>query len=109
MKTVTRTNRQIFDIAGTITGPNGLNVEVSFDLIELQDLIDGIPGHKYIYGVLRFQKPLEPSVEPRLLSTTRLILTGGGIQATLCLYKLNSFTVVDSIREFPAAAERVAA
>jgi hypothetical protein len=109
MKKVTRTNRQIFDISGTITGPNGLRVEVSFDLIELEDLNDGIPGHKYSYGVLRFQKPLEPSVEPRLLSTTRLILTGGGIQATLCLYKLNSFTMVDSIRELSPAAEFVAA
>ncbi|HEV2486297.1 MAG TPA: hypothetical protein VGT08_12265 [Terracidiphilus sp.] len=54
MKNVTRTNRQIFDIPGTITGPNGLKVEVSFDLIELEDLIDGIPGPKYSYGVLRF-------------------------------------------------------
>jgi len=26
MKKVTRTNRQIFDISGTITGPNGLRV-----------------------------------------------------------------------------------
>jgi hypothetical protein len=109
MKKVTRTNRQIFDITGTITGPNGLKVEVSFDLIELEDLIDGIPGRKYSYGVLRFQEPLEPSIEPRLLSTTRLVLTGGGIQATLCLYKLNSFTVVDTIREFSADADLVAA
>ena len=109
MKKVTRTNRHILDISGTITGPNGLRVEVSFDLIELEDLNDGKPGHKCSYGVLRFQKPLEPSVEPRLLSTTPLILTGGGIQATLCLYKLNSFTVVDSVREFSDAAEFVGA
>ena len=115
MQKETRTNRQIMDITGTISGPGGLKVEVSFDLIELQDLVDGIPGQKYSYGVLRFQEPLEPQVAQRLLSATRKVLTGGGIQATLCLYKLDTFTVLESfpfpgpIREFSAAAERIAA
>jgi hypothetical protein len=77
-------------------------------LIELQDFVDGIPGRNYCYGVLRFREPLEPSVEQRLLSATRLTLRGGGIQATLCLYKLNSFTVI-SANEISVDADRVAA
>ena len=115
MEKETRTNRQIVDIAGIISDPGGLRVEVSFDLIELQDLIDGIPGQKYSYGVLRYREPLELKVAQHLLSTSRKVLTGGGIQATLCLYKLDTFTILDSlpftdpIREFSAAVERVAA
>jgi hypothetical protein len=37
-----------------------------------------------------------------------LTLRGGGIQATLCLYKLNSFTVI-SANEISVDADRVAA
>lgn len=109
MNTVTRTNRQVFDIPGTITGPDGLTVTVRFDLIELEDLIDGIPGHKFSYGVLRFLDPLEPSIGQRLLSATRLILTGGGVHAALCLYKVNSFTVMETIKESYAQSELIAA
>jgi hypothetical protein len=109
MRKETRTNRQIFDIQGTITGSDGLTIDVRFDLIELEDLIDGIPGLKYSYGVLRFQNPLELSIKSRLLLSIRPILTGGGIQAALCLYKLNSFTLVDTIKEFSTYANRAAA
>jgi hypothetical protein len=106
---VTRTNRQAFDIPGTITGPDGLTVAVRFDLMELEDLVNGVPGSKYSYGVLRFQGRLEPSIEQRLLSATRLILTGGGVHAALCMYKLNSFTLTDTIKEFVARPELAAA
>lgn len=109
MDTVTRTNRQIFDIQGTITGTDGLAVAVRFDLIELEDLVDGMPGQRFSYGVLRFQDPLEPSIGQRLLSATRLILSGGGIQSALCLYKLNSFTLVETIKDFTAKPELIAA
>ncbi len=109
MEKVTRTNRQIFDIQGTITSPDGLTVAVRFDLIELEDVIDGQPGPKFSYGVLHFQQPLEPEIESRLLSATRLSLDGGGIQANLCLYKLNSFTLADTIKDFAAQPDLVAA
>jgi hypothetical protein len=102
METVTRTNRQVFDIKGTITAPDGLTIAVRFDLIELEDLIDGLPGHKYSYGVLRFQDPLEVSTKSRLLSTHRPILTGGGIRAAVLLYKLTSFTLLETLKEFVA-------
>lgn len=109
MNTVTRTNKQIFDILGTITGPDDLKIDVRFDLMEFEDLIDGIPGPKHSYGILRYVEPLEPSIEPRLLSATPLTLTGGGIRAALCLYKLNSFTLADTIREFWPVASHAAA
>lgn len=101
MQTQTRTNRQVFDIPGTITSPDGFEVEVHFDLIEFEELIDGFPGPKSSYGVLRFADPLDPSIEPRLLSATHLVLTGGGMQTGLCLYRLNSFTLTESLHEFP--------
>jgi hypothetical protein len=109
MRMETRTNRQVFGIQGIITGPNGLRVAVRFDLIEFEDLIDGLPGPKFSYGVLHFQEPLEPSIESRLLSATHLSLAGGGIQAALCLYKLNSFTLIETIKNFAVQPHLAAA
>jgi hypothetical protein len=109
MHAETRTNRRVFDIPGTITGPDDLTIAVRFDLIEFEDLVDGIPGPRHSYGILRFLEPLEASIESRLLSAACLILTGVGIQAPLCLYKLNSFTLKETITEFSTVTARVAA
>ena len=104
MVKVTRTNRQVFDTKGTITSADGLCIDVRFDLIEMEDLIDGIPASRFSYGVLRYIEPLEPAMKPRLLSASGLILTGSGFQAAFCLYKLNTFTLANTIREFPVAS-----
>jgi hypothetical protein len=104
MDKVTRTNRQVIDIKGTITSADGLRIDVRFDLIEMEDLIDGVPASRFSYGVLRYIEPLEPAMKPRLLTAGGLTLTGGGIRAALCLYKLNTFTLADTIREFPVAS-----
>jgi hypothetical protein len=104
MDKVTRTKQQVFDIPGTIIGPDGIRVDVRFDLLEMEDLVDGIPASRFSYGVLRYLHPLETSMKSTLLSATRLTLTGGGIQTTLCLYKLNTFTLAETIREFPVAS-----
>ena len=104
MDTVTRTNKQVFDIQGTISSSDGLSIDVRFDLLEVEDLIDGIPASRFSYGVLRYLEPLEPEMKPRLLSAADLTLTGGGFQAALCLYKLNTFTLTDTMREFPVAS-----
>ncbi len=112
MSKVTRTNRQVFDIEGTLSGPDGLKITVRFDLIEFEDLIDGMPGPKFSYGVLRFREPLAPAMERLLLSASGLILTGGGIHFNLCLYRLTSFTVLSTsstVRKTFAEAERIAA
>jgi hypothetical protein len=104
MDKVTRTNKQVFDIKGTITGPDGLMIDVHFDLLEMEDLIDGVPASRFSYGVLRFLEPPEASMKSRLLSATGLTLTGGGFQAALCLYTLNTFTLADTICEFPISS-----
>lgn len=115
MDQVTKTNRQILDMKGTITSPDGLRIDVRFDLIEMEDLIDGVPASRFSYGVLRYVEPLTPEVKPRLLSATGLTLTGGGIRASLCLYKINTFTLTDTIpllsvvSESANAVDRVAA
>jgi len=112
MNKETRINRQVFDISGALSGPDGLKIDVRFDLIELEDLIDGAPGPKFSYGVLRFRETLAPALERLLLSASRLILTGGGAHFNLCLYRLTSFTVLSessTLRETFAEAERIAA
>jgi hypothetical protein len=100
MDQVTKTNKQLLDMKGTITSPDGLRIDVRFDLIEMEDLVDGRPASRYSYGVLRYVEPLEPAIKPRLLSAACLTLTGGGIHASLCLYKINTFTLTDTIPEF---------
>ena len=104
MDKVTRTNKQVFDLMGTITSADGLRIDVRFDLLEIEDLIDGIPASRFSYGVLRYPEALEPAAKSRLLFASLLTLTGGGIEAALCLYKLNTFTLVDTIHEFPVAS-----
>lgn len=96
-RTETRTTLQIIDAAGTISWPGG-SLNITFNLIELQDFTDGLPGRKYSYGNLRFQDRLESSVVMLFLSRSRLTLTGGGIETAVCLYGLNSFTVMGKIQ-----------
>lgn len=105
----TRTNLQIMNAEGTITCPSSFKLDVNFNLIELQDYNNGVAGRKYSYGNLRFRDHLESSVALLFLSRTRLVLTGGGIQAAVSLYGLNSFTVVGAIREVHTDKEVAAA
>ena len=102
--TETRTTLQIIDAEGTISWPGGL-LDVTFNLIELQDLINDVPGRTYSYGNLRFRDRLESSVVMLFLSRSRLVLTGGGIETSICMYGINSFTVMGAIEE-PAAPKQ---
>jgi hypothetical protein len=108
-RTETRTNLQIINEAGTISWPGGSSIDVTFNLIELQDFTDGVPGRKYSYGNLSFRDRLESSIVLLFLSRTRLVLTGGGIQTAVCLYGINSFTVMGAILELAAQNLEVAA
>ncbi len=108
-RTETRTNLQIIDQAGTISWPGGSSIDVTFSLIELQDFTNGVPGRTYSYGNLRFRDDLESSVVLLFLSRTRLTLTGGGIQTAVCLYGLNSFTVMGYILKHAMQNQGVAA
>jgi hypothetical protein len=96
--TETRTTLQIIDAVGTVSWPGG-SLEVTFSLVELQDSLNGVPGRTYSYGNLRFRDRLESSVVMLFLSRTRLVLTGGGIETAICLYGINSFTVMGAIEE----------
>ena len=104
MSKQTRINQQLYDIPGTLSIPNGIQIQVHFGLIELEDLIDGFPGPKFSYGVLRFHEPLELALESLLLAATRLTITGGGLQFNLSLYGLRSFTVLNPIQRLNPAS-----
>ncbi|MFZ0743336.1 MAG: hypothetical protein WAM85_02975 [Terracidiphilus sp.] len=105
----TQTTLQIINEPGTISCPGSFKLDVYFNLIEMQDFHDGVPGRKYSYGNLRFRDQLESSVVLLFLSKTRLVLTGGGIQTAVCLYGLNSFTVMGAIRKIQEGTQVVAA
>jgi hypothetical protein len=91
------TTLQILNEEGSISWPGGSRLSVRFNLIEMQDYTNGVPGRKYSYGNLQFRDHLESSVVLVFLSRTRLVLTGGGIQTPVSLYGLNSFTVTGPI------------
>jgi hypothetical protein len=103
-----RTTLQFINQPGTLSSPSGVNVQVHFDFIEMQDVIDGVPGRKFSYGNLRFRDSLAPSVVPLFLSRSRLVLTGGGHQFPVLLYSLNSFTLTGPVREIRVINEPVA-
>jgi len=92
-----RVTREILNANGILSSPRFSDIQVRFDLIETQDFVDGIAGGKFSYGNLRFvDKPAAP-VREFLMSHTRLVLKGGGIQTTVCFNELNAFTVVSEI------------
>ena len=104
-----KTTLQIINEAGTISWPGGGSISIYFNLIEIQDFNSGVPGRKYSYGNLRFRDHLESSVVLLFLSRTKLTLAGGGIETAVCLYGLNSFTVMGPIRRTHSASEGFAA
>jgi hypothetical protein len=109
MKKEVKATRDILNKEGKLSFSNGSELDVNFDLIELEDHVDGLAGRRYSYGRLRFKERLEPHIASQLLSTSRLILTGDGISAKLCLYNLHSFTVFGALMDNSARNERVAA
>ncbi len=80
MNSQTRVTMRIANEAGTISNSKGLSLQVSFDLIELQVVVDGVAGRKYCYGCLRFRNRLEPSIMSLLRSQSRLTLTTPGFK-----------------------------
>lgn len=119
MRKETRATREILNESGAISIPGGsipggsipgeLTVEVHFDLVELQDFIDGTADRKYSYGRLRFREQLAPEIVSLFLSSSHVVLTGGGFEIPLCLYHMNSFTVFGAIRDVRTNSRRIAA
>ena len=93
------TTLQIINEAGTLSSTDGVKLDILFDLIEMEDIVDGAPGRRFSYGNLRFKDQLESPVVPLFLSKSPLTLSGGGIEAEVRLYSRNSFTVTGPILE----------
>jgi len=99
-------NRELVNKPGTISVSGLFNFDVSFDLLELPDSVVGVACKPYTYGRLRFRQELEPSLSRMLLSSARLTLKGGGIEASIFLHGRNSFGVIGPIKD--VAAEQAA-
>ncbi len=97
------TTLQIINEVGTLSSPDGLKLDILFDLIEMEDMAEDAPGRRFSYGNLRFRDRLESSIVALFLSKSHLTLAGGGIRAEVRLYSLNSFTVTGAI-VVPSAA-----
>jgi hypothetical protein len=91
--------RELVNKPGTLSVSGLFNFKVFFDLLDLPDSPEGVEGKRYIYGRLRFRHELEPSLARMLLSSARLTLKGGGIEASIFLHGRNSFGVVGPITD----------
>jgi len=109
MRTNFRTTLQFTNQTGTLSSPGDLDLQVHFDLIEMEDVDGQFPRRRFGYGNLRFQDRLESSVVSMFLSKSRLILKGGGIQADVRFYSLNSFSITSSIKVIRTSDEGAAA
>lgn len=102
------TTLQIINEPGTLSSQDGLKLDIFFDLIEMEDIAGDTVGRKFSYGNLRFRDRLESSIVDLFLSKSRLTLAGGGIEAGVRLYSLNSFTVTGEIVECELVGKVVA-
>jgi hypothetical protein len=91
--------RELVNTTGTLSVSGLFDFDVSFDLLELPDSVDGVEGKLYTYGRLKFRQELEPSLVSMLLTAARLTLRGGGIEVSIFLHGCNSFGVVGAIRD----------
>jgi hypothetical protein len=96
--------RELVNKTGTLSVSGLFNFDVSFDLLELPDSVDGVEGKLYTYGRLTFPQALEPVLENFLLSASRLTLKGGGIEVSIFLHGCNSFGVIGLIRDMAEEA-----
>jgi hypothetical protein len=93
------TKRVITNKPGTLSDCLRTKVKVHFDLIETQDIVDGVPDLEFGFGDLRFRDEVRPRILLLALSHTPLVLAGGGIKATILLSGPNAFIVMGVIKE----------
>jgi len=91
--------RELVNETGTLSVSGHFQFDVFFDLLELPDSADGVAGKRFTYGRLRFREELEPALAGMLLSSARLTLRGGSIEASIFLHGRNSFGVVGPIKD----------
>lgn len=93
------TKRVIINKPGTLSDRLRTKFKVHFDLVETQDIVDGVPDLEFSYGTLRFGPKATPGVKSLALSRTPVILAGGGIQTTILLSGPHAFTVMGVVKE----------
>jgi hypothetical protein len=93
------TKRVITNKPGTLSDCLRTKVKVYFDLVETQDIVDGVPDLEFSFGNLRFGDEATPQVLSLALSRAPLVLAGGGIRTTILLSGPNAFTVIGVVKE----------
>lgn len=91
--------REFVNQRGTVSVSGSFSFDVSFDLLELPNSVDGVGGTLYTYGRLKFHQELEPSMVSMLLTAAHLSLRGGGIEVSIFLHGRNSFGVAGPISD----------
>ena len=99
MRRKLKTNKKIKNAADTISDRLRVNFKVHFDLIETQDIVDGVPDLEFSFGNLRPEPGAESQISSLARTRTPLILAGGGIQTTIRFNGPNAFTVMSVIKE----------
>ncbi len=103
------TKRVITNKPGTLSDRLRTRVKVHFDLIETQDIVDGVPDLEFSFGNIRFGDEETPSISSLALSRTPLVLAGGGIQTTILLSGANTSVVMGVIKEIHVYKADIAA
>jgi hypothetical protein len=93
------TKRVLVNEAGTISDCHGWNIKVRFDLVETQDVVDGVPSPEFSFGNLRYKDIHAPQVMLRVRSRAELTLDGAGLHSTFVLNSPDAFTVMGAILE----------
>jgi hypothetical protein len=91
--------REFVNQTGTVSVSGLFSFDVSFDLLELPNSVDGVGGKLYTYGRLKFHQELEPSMVSMLMTSARLTLNGGGIEVSIFLHGRNSFGIAGPIED----------
>lgn len=99
MRNCVRSKRVLVNEKGRISGCEGLDIMVRFDLVETQDFIDGIPSLIFSYGNFRYEDKHTSQVVSRLLCGALLNLKGCGIDTVISLNGPYTFTVMNALSE----------
>jgi len=93
------TKRVLVNETGIISDCHGWNIKVRFDLVETQDLVDGVPSPEFSFGNLRYKNRHASQVKLRVGSRAQLYLDGAGLHSTVVLNSPNAYTVIGAIME----------
>jgi hypothetical protein len=93
------TKRVLVNETGTVSDCHGWNIKVCFDLVETQDVIDGVRSPEFSFGYLRYEDRHAFQVISRVCSRAQVTLDGAGLHSTVVLNSPDAFTVMGAILE----------